>query len=387
MTAYSFPLCSGRARPRRAAGDRRLWRRRRGSGLDADPQEVLDATFNNDETDHQRRHRHQRRRLGRGPGQLRRQPQRPVPGRPGRSGGAAAARPDRDASTGEGAGQSVNFDGGLTSPTTTASSSTAASTYEVGTDTFDQLKQSVEAPAAQAEDVHGRATPPAGLPAGLRAGDRGPGRRRRPPATSTSAPGSRTSPTTAPRTSTAPTSSTSAATSTSLRCSRTSTGLAQSIPNAAGPDRRGPARPGLEAIRTPASTSTAARTTTSCASWTSTSRSIRQRSRARRRSRSTASTSASPSASARSTRTRRSTPRPTPSRSRTCSASSASAASARSAAGSEGLDGGRHRASAAARAAARGGGSPTAAPATPTSTASAAGNDPEEAAQACLDEL
>jgi hypothetical protein len=119
---------------------------------DQDPQEVLDATFNNDET------------VSSGSLDI------SVDASAGDQGSFNAslsgpfqgdaddptALPQLDlAATVEGgaAGQSVNFDGGLTITDDNLYVEYGGQAYEVGTDTFDQLKQSVEAQAGQTDDA------------------------------------------------------------------------------------------------------------------------------------------------------------------------------------------------------------------------------------------
>lgn len=118
---------------------------------DQDPQEVLDATFNNDAT------------VSSGVLDI------SVDASAGDQGsfdaslsgpfqgveGDPTALPQLDLTatvSGEGAGQSVNFDGGLTITDDNIFVEYGGQAYEVGSDTFNQLKDSIEASAGQAEE-------------------------------------------------------------------------------------------------------------------------------------------------------------------------------------------------------------------------------------------
>lgn len=119
-------------------------------GSDQDPQEVIDATFNNDAT------------VTSGVLDL------SVTASAGDQGSfdaslsgpfqgveddpAALPQVDLTATvSGEGAGQSVNFDGGLTITDDNVFVTYGGQAYEVGSDTFNQLKDSIEASTGQAQ--------------------------------------------------------------------------------------------------------------------------------------------------------------------------------------------------------------------------------------------
>lgn len=119
-------------------------------GSDQDPQEVIDATFNNDAT------------VTSGVLDL------SVDASAGDQGsfdaslsgpfqgveGDPTALPQIDLTatvSGEGAGQSVNFDGGLTITDDNIFVTYGGQAYEVGSDTFNQLKDSIEASTGQAQ--------------------------------------------------------------------------------------------------------------------------------------------------------------------------------------------------------------------------------------------
>jgi len=119
-------------------------------GSDQDPQEVIDATFNNDAT------------VTSGVLDL------SVDASAGDQGsfdaslsgpfqgveGDPTALPQIDLTatvSGEGAGQSVNFDGGLTITDDNVFVTYGGQAYEVGSDTFNQLKDSIEASTGQAQ--------------------------------------------------------------------------------------------------------------------------------------------------------------------------------------------------------------------------------------------
>jgi len=119
-------------------------------GSDQDPQEVIDATFNNDAT------------VTSGVLDL------SVDASAGDQGSfdaslsgpfqgveddpAALPQVDLTATvSGEGAGQSVNFDGGLTITDDNVFVTYGGQAYEVGSDTFNQLKDSIEASTGQAQ--------------------------------------------------------------------------------------------------------------------------------------------------------------------------------------------------------------------------------------------
>ncbi len=121
-----------------------------GGGSDQDPQEVIDATFNNDAT------------VTSGVLDL------SVDASAGDQGsfdaslsgpfqgveGDPTALPQIDLTatvSGEGAGQSVNFDGGLTITDDNIFVTYGGQAYEVGSDTFNQLKDSIEASTGQAQ--------------------------------------------------------------------------------------------------------------------------------------------------------------------------------------------------------------------------------------------
>ncbi len=125
-----------------------------GGSSDADPQEVVDATLNNDEQ------------ITSGVMDL------SMDGSAGDQGSFtlslsgpfqgvednAAALPQLDLTasvTGEGAGQSIDFEGGVVVTEDNAYVEYGGETYEVGTDTFKSLQESIEASASQAEDSTG----------------------------------------------------------------------------------------------------------------------------------------------------------------------------------------------------------------------------------------
>ncbi len=78
--------------------------------------------------------------------------------------------------SGEGAGQSVDFEGGIVVTEDNAFVEYGGQTYEVGADAFASLQQSIEASVGPGRGVN-RGRRVRQLPGGLRAGHRGPGRR------------------------------------------------------------------------------------------------------------------------------------------------------------------------------------------------------------------
>lgn len=126
------------------------------SGSDQDPQEVIDATFNNDEQ------------VSSGvldlsfdvsagdQGSFNASLSGPFQGDPDDPAAVPQLDLTADAS-GEGAGQTIDFSGALTITEDNLYVTYQDQAYEVGTDTFNQLKDSIEASAGQAESGSGDA--------------------------------------------------------------------------------------------------------------------------------------------------------------------------------------------------------------------------------------
>ena len=196
MTRIRTLLAVCRARARRPGGDRRLRRRRRQRRGPAGRSSTRPSTTTPGSTSGDLSLTASVDRRGRAGRQLRGEPQRAVPGRRRRPGRDPAARLDGAASRRAAPARAIDFAGGLTVTEDNAYVEYNDQAYEVGTDTFAQIKERSRGAGRRRRR---QPTPAARSRSRLRAGDRA-GRAATPRrVTSTSRAGSRTSPTRAPR--------------------------------------------------------------------------------------------------------------------------------------------------------------------------------------------